>query len=240
MEITDIIDKLFENVSNIKTEMNVAHFLTAFSLNEYYFIVKLWNPFQNYIECDREADFETETSFPARKESLFGKGQKSGEKLGIRKLREKSLKFSESSLMENMNNHVKNVENLKMNSIPSNRLEIASYGLSVPKTESKRQTKVKEMVDKKSKSKAQDDEQSKNVKAQELVISSKVNVKSKKEAKSMKTETKAVKVKVRSKKAVHKKQRKGKSLLTAFRINRMERRLTLNLARCEIKHGKYI
>jgi hypothetical protein len=43
----------------------------------------------------------------------------------------------------------------------------------------------------------------------------------------------------KNKKVVKSKTHKGKSLITAFRINKMEKRLTLNLDRTEIR-GKYV
>lgn len=150
--------------------------------------------------------------------------------------------------IKNHIDHKKNIEELETSSIHGNRLEIASYGLSVPKTVSKREKNVKEMKSNLNKSNAQEVEQKKLVQPLESVIDSKIVVKEKKEVKSMdnvKKETKkqivkrkVVKKRVAKKKAVQSKQRKGKSLLTAFRINRMEPRLTLNLNRGELR-GKY-
>jgi hypothetical protein len=120
----------------------------------------------------------------------------------------------------------KDVKELELSSIPSNGLEIASYGLTIPKMVIKNKTKVKTMVSKEKKQIAQVVEQKKIEKPQESVIDSKVNVEQKKKVRSMK----------QKKKEVKSKQRKGKSLLTAFRINRMEKRMTLDLNRGEIGH----
>lgn len=52
----------------------------------------------------------------------------------------------------------------------------------------------------------------------------------------MDNKTNVVKKRVVKKKEGRRKQRKGKSLLTAFQINRMTQRLVLNLNRGEIGH----
>ena len=109
------------------------------------------------------------------------------------------------------------------------RLEKAFYGLTVPKTVTERKN-VSKMASKKEKMEnAQVSEQTKNENPKESGIDSEIKLETKKKVKEMKKQTKRI----------HKKQRKGKSLLTAFRINRMEKRLTLNLGRTEIK-GKYV
>lgn len=120
----------------------------------------------------------------------------------------------------------KDVKELDLSSVPSNGLEIASYGLTVPKMVIKNKTKVKTMVSKEKKPIAQPIEHKEIEKPQELVISSEKVVEQKKKVRSMK----------QKKKEVKSKQRKGKSLLTAFRINRMEKRMTLDLNRGEIGH----
>jgi len=135
--------------------------------------------------------------------------------------------------------HNMNVKSFILSSIPSNGLEIASYGLSEPKTVSRRKSKVNSMTTKQIKPKAQDDEQTKTVPTQELVISSKAKVEKKTEVIGMDKEKKVAKKRIVKKKAAQRKQRKGKSLLTAFRINRMQRREVLNLDRTCIR-GKYI
>ena len=180
--------------------------------------------------------------------------------------------------IKTIEDHKENTMNLDSSSIPSNRLEIASYGLSKPKMVKENQTKVKTMVSKQKKPVAQENEQKNLPQAQALAISAKVEVEkeiekcpeclgqmkdgtcldcgwtpefarvwgklvaleveNKSEVKSMDTKTKVVKKRVVKKKAVHRKQRKGKSLLTAFRINHMTRRLVLDLRRGELK-GKY-
>jgi hypothetical protein len=140
---------------------------------------------------------------------------------------------------ETIRDHNMNVKSFILSSIPSNGLEIASYGLSEPKTVSKKKSKVNSMTTKQIKTKAQDDEQTKTVPTQELVISSKAKVEKKTEVISMDKEKKVAKKRIVKKKATQRKQRKGKSLLTAFRINRMQRREVLNLDRTCIR-GKYI
>lgn len=124
-----------------------------------------------------------------------------------------------------------NNKELELSSIPSNRLEIASYGLTVPKMVIEQTNELKRMKHKENKTIPQAVEGNKSPKPLESVIDSKVNVKSKTEVKRMDKNKKAVKRKTVIKKAVHRKQRKGKSLLTAFRINRMTRRSHLNLNR---------
>jgi hypothetical protein len=125
--------------------------------------------------------------------------------------------------------HDLNEKKLVKTSNLGKRLEKAFYGLTVPKTVTKRKN-VSKMVSKKEKiENAQVSEQTKIENPKESGIDSEIKLETKKEMKEMKKQTKKI----------HKKQRKGKSLLTAFRINRMEKRLTLNLARTEIK-GKYV
>lgn len=168
-----------------------------------------------------------------------------------------------------MVNHNLYVEKLNLSSNHSNGLEIASYGLSEPKTVSKKKSKVNSMISKQIKTKAQSNEQTKIETTQELVISSKsktgkkknqcpeclgkmsngkclscgwtpeigkvlkkletLEVETKTEVVSMDKKKNEPKKRVVKKKPLHKKQRKGKSLLTAFRINRMERRTFLSV-----------
>lgn len=139
---------------------------------------------------------------------------------------------------ETIRDHDMNVKSFILSSIPSNRLEVASYGLSEPKTVSRRKSEMNSMTSKQIKTKAQSNEQTKIVPTQELVISSKVKVEKKTEVINMDNKKKAVKKRVVKKKETKHKQRKGKSLLTAFRINRMQRREVLNLDRTCIR-GRY-
>lgn len=134
-----------------------------------------------------------------------------------------------------------NNKELELSSNPSNRLEIASYGLTIPKMVIERINELKTMNKKENKTIPQAIEGNESLQPLESVIDSKINVKSKMEVKRMKKNVKPVKNLVVSKnakksktvqkKALHKKQRKGKSLLTAFKINRMTRRSHLNLNR---------
>lgn len=124
--------------------------------------------------------------------------------------------------------HNKNVKNLKIKSIKTYRQKSAFKGLSVPKMDIKRDLEIERMSETGKETNSVTNRKNKSQKTQPLVIRGKIINKTGKEVRKMAKKVKEVK----------KKQRKGKSLLTAFKINRMEKRLTLNLKRAEIK-GKY-
>lgn len=104
----------------------------------------------------------------------------------------------------------KPLECYSMNKRPSMENENLKIGFKSKKKEYVMTKKLKETI-------PQVVEENKTQITQELVISSK----------NKELKKKAVKTVKQIKKQTHKKQRKGKSLLTAFRINRMTRRTTL-------------
>jgi hypothetical protein len=119
-----------------------------------------------------------------------------------------TMKDHEKAFMETMTeNHKNAIVEEKRPSMKNENLKISF----------KSKKKVKDMTKKQKETIPQVIEENETQIAQELAISSK-NVKQKK---------KEVKSVTQTKKATHKKQRKGKSLLTAFRINRMGKRDTL-------------
>lgn len=119
-----------------------------------------------------------------------------------------TMKDHEKAFMETMTeNHKNAIVEEKRPSMKNENLKISF----------KSKKKVKDMTKKQKETIPQFIEENKTQIAQELAISSKNVKRKKKEVKSV----------TQTKKATHKKQRKGKSLLTAFRINRMGKRDTL-------------
>lgn len=127
--------------------------------------------------------------------------------------------MNKKTVVETMKDHEKAfmetiIENCCNTTVEEKRPSIKNENLKIS---FKSKKKVKYMTKKLKETIPQVVEENKTQIAQELAISSK-NVKQKK---------KEVKSVTQTKKATHKKQRKGKSLLTAFRINRMVKRTTL-------------
>jgi hypothetical protein len=238
LTIFDILEEIYPDAPYLDPISDITHFLAGESLNQYISDVQIDNPFHSYLYTDFPPQITDDWVFSQRMESLFWNGQKSGKKSGDQSTVEHGNLEKNSFILnegkegregrkgKNKEQHGKDVKELNLSSIPSNRLEIASYGLSIPKMDTKRKNKAICMTKKVKETIPQVVEENKTQIAQELAISSKVVEKKKKEVRKTK----------QIKKRLHKKQRKGKSLLTAFRINRMEKRMTLSLNRGEIGH----
>ena len=80
--IAEVIEDIQSKGLRMKAVQNVAHFLSSYSLNQYYLILKTYNAITTYLEFDRLPRFEKDVAPRARKESLFGKRQKAVEKSG--------------------------------------------------------------------------------------------------------------------------------------------------------------
>jgi len=126
----------------------------------------------------------------------------------------------------------------KLKNIPKNRLECSEAQTSEPKTKKGKDMKSQNENRKESKLNLVS-------KASKLSISKSIERKSQKnkmEVERMKKTGKEAQKSTKTQNKAQERQRKGKSLLTAFKINRMTKRLTLNLNRpCGAElYGKYI